>query len=105
MMRRTHWRPNDERPSWVRRISWLWDQCDVEYRTDTAERAWVATFGEALPPLRIYDGHEYRDNPYWIALHDVGDAIFFLSSDGRVFVCSYPGNCSIGVVKGPGVSL
>lgn len=107
MIKRTSWQPADDRPGWTKRLTWLWDQCDVEWRTDPPEAAWQKCFGEPLPPLRRYDAtaQTYHDNTDWIALHDVGDALFLLHVTGRVYVASYPGNCSIGIVKGPGVAL
>jgi hypothetical protein len=83
------------RPKWIGRIAWLWDQDDVCWRDDPPERAWLELFGTTLP----------RSVRAWLASYDAGDSFYFLDEQGHVYVCSYPGNCSIGVLKGPGVAL
>ncbi len=84
-------------PRWIKQIHWLWHQDDVCWRDDRPEQAWFEHFGFPLPKD---PGREH-----WIASVDLGDAVYFLDDNARVYCCSYPGNCAIGIVLGPAVAL
>ena len=106
----------DNIPTWFKRVKWLWHQDDAIPREDTEEDAWEALFGSKLPRKYICrpgvdvvmaktHDEAYMSNPYWLICADCGDADYLLGEDGRVYLSSYPGNCAIGVLIGPGIAV
>lgn len=82
----TEARQHARTPGWVKRVHWLWRQDDAD---DTPEKAWQRLHHEELSSVRFLDSYDDGDGFYWI------------DQRGYVYLCSYPSNERIGLVRGP----
>lgn len=110
-----HFGPKPEgTPRWVKTCRWIWHEDDARpHDRERIEEAWQRLFDEEAPSRyeKAIDGRyvygpdnslilSSRWRTFWAQTFDGGDAMYWLSYDGRIYSFSYEGG-AIGLIVGP----